>query len=96
MPAGIGVGTVMTTLNKILAIAGVALLLGGLALGFRSVSADATSCGSVFQPARGITPMACDGRLNSSATLVTVLMVVGGVGVAAAITLKVVRDRVNA
>jgi hypothetical protein len=40
--------------------------------------------------------MACDGRLNSSATLVTVLMVVGGVGVAAAITLKVVRDRVNA
>ncbi|TDU88137.1 hypothetical protein EV138_1678 [Kribbella voronezhensis] len=96
MPAEIGVGAVMTTLNKILAIAGVALLLGGLALGFRSVSADSTNCGSVFQPARGITPMACDGRLNNSATLVTVLMVVGGLAVAAAITLKVVRDRVHA
>ncbi|QNE21263.1 hypothetical protein F1D05_29325 [Kribbella qitaiheensis] len=95
MPVGIGVGPTMTTLNKILAIAGVALLLGGLALGFRSVSADETSCGSVFQPARGITPMACDGRLNSSATLVTVLMIVGGVGLAAAIALKVIRDRVK-
>lgn len=96
MPAGTGVGTVMTTLNKILAIGGVILLLGGLALGFRSVSADATSCGSVFQPARGITPMACDSRLNNSATLVTVLMVIGGLAVAGAITLKVVRDRVDA
>ena len=96
MPAGTGVGTVMTTLNKILGVAGVVLLLGGLGLGFRAVSADATSCGSVFQPARGITPMACDGRLNNSATLVTVLMIVGGLAVAGAIALKVIRDRVHA
>jgi hypothetical protein len=37
--------------------------------------------------------MACDGRLNNAATLVTVIMVLGGVSLAAAITLKVVRDR---
>lgn len=95
MPAGTGVGTIVTTLNKILAIGGVALLLGGLGLGFRSVSASAVDCGSVFQPAGGITPMACDGRLNSSATLVTVIMVVGALCLAAAITVKVVRDKVS-
>lgn len=94
MPAGTGVG--MTTLNKILIIAGVALLLGGVALGFRSVSASGTDCGSVFQPAAGITPMACDGRLNSSGTLVTLVLVAGGLCLAAALTVKVVRDRVAA
>lgn len=90
-----GVDTIMTTLNKILTIVGVALLLGGLALGFRSVSVDDTSCGSVFQPAPGITPMACDARLNNSATLITVLMIVGGLSVATSAALKVVRDRVK-
>jgi hypothetical protein len=93
MPADTSVGGLVTTLNKILAIAGVGLLLGGLALGFRSVSVGATACGSVFTPAGGITPMACDGRLNNAATLVTVIMVLGAVSLAAAITLKVVRDR---
>ena len=95
MPAETDVGAIVTTLNKILAIAGVVLLLGGLGLGFRSVSAAEIDCGSVFQPARGITPMACDGRLNNSATLVTVILVVGGLCLAAAIALKVVRDRVT-
>jgi hypothetical protein len=93
MPAESGVGAIVTTLNKILAIAGVALLVGGLALGFRSVSAGGTDCGSAFQPAAGITPMACDGRLNSSATLVAVVMIAGAICLIGAIALKYVRDR---
>jgi hypothetical protein len=94
MPAKAGVA--VTTVNKILIIAGVALLLGGVLLGFRSVSATGTDCGSVFRPAAGITPMACDGRLNNSGTLVTVVMVAGALCLAAAVTVKVVRDRVAA
>jgi hypothetical protein len=94
MPAETGVS--VTTVNKILIIAGVALLLGGIALGFRSVQAAGTDCGSVFQPAGGITPMACDSRLNSSGTLVTLVMVAGGLCLVAAVTVKLVRDRVNA
>jgi hypothetical protein len=93
MPAESGVGKIVTTMNKILAIAGVALLLGGLALGFRSVSAAGTDCGSAFQPARGITPMACDGRLNNSATLVAVVMIAGALCLVAAFVVKVIRDR---
>jgi hypothetical protein len=94
MPAETGVR--VTTVNKILIIAGVALLLGGVLLGFRSVSAAGTDCGSVFQPAGGITPMACDGSLNSSSTLVTVVFVLGALCLVAAVTVKVVRDRVAA
>jgi hypothetical protein len=86
----------MTAVNKILIIAGVALLLGGVGLGFRSVSATEVDCGSVFQPAGGITPMACDGRLNSSSTLVTLVLVAGGLCLAVALTVKVIRDRVAA
>ncbi|ADB30995.1 hypothetical protein Kfla_1901 [Kribbella flavida DSM 17836] len=93
MPAETGVGPNVTTLNKILGIAGVALLLGGLALGFRSVSAGAVDCGSVFAPAGGITPMACDGKLDSSATLVTAFVVAGVLSLAVAIALKVLHDR---
>ena len=86
----------MTAVNKILIIAGVALLLGGVGLGFRSVSAAGIDCGSVFQPAGGITPMACDGRLNSSSTLVMLVLVAGGLCLAVALTVKVIRDRVAA
>ncbi|TWD82454.1 hypothetical protein FB561_3587 [Kribbella amoyensis] len=83
----------MTTLNKILGIAGVVLLLGGLGLGFRSIAVGETTCGSVFVPAGGITPMACDGRLDNSATLVTIVLVVGGLSLIAALVLKVLNDR---
>jgi hypothetical protein len=93
MPAGSGVGAIVTTVNKILASVGVALLLAGLALGFRSVSVAGTDCGSAFQPAAGITPMACDGRLNNSATLVAVVMIAGALCLVVAIALKFVRDR---
>lgn len=98
MPVRTGVdsGAGMTLINKILIAAGVILLLAGVGLGFRSVSAAGTDCGSVFQPAAGITPMACDGRLNNSGTLVTLILVAGGLCLAAALTVKVVRDRVTA
>lgn len=95
-PAGAGesaVGPVVTTLNKILAAAGVVLLLGGLWLGFRSVSASGTNCGSAFQPAAGITPMDCDGRLERSATLVAIVVGLGVLCVAGSVVVKVVRDR---
>jgi len=93
MPAEAGVG--VTTVNKILVVAGAVLLLGGLALGFRSISAAGANCGSVFQPARGITPMACDTRLNSSSTIVTLVMVAGALCLATALTIKILRDRVR-
>ncbi|WP_328320784.1 hypothetical protein OHA70_22685 [Kribbella sp. NBC_00382] len=93
---GVGSGAGMTLINKILIAAGMILLLAGVALGFRAVSATGTNCGSVFQPAAGITPMACDGRLNNAATLVTLILVAGGLCLAAALTVKVVRDRVTA
>jgi hypothetical protein len=85
----------VTTLNKILAIVGVLLLLGGLALGFRSVSSGGTDCGSAFQPAAGITPMACDNKLNGAGTMVTIVISAGVLALIAAATVKVVRDRVN-
>jgi hypothetical protein len=93
---GVGSGAGMTAINKILIAAGVVLLLAGVGMGFRSVSAAGADCGSVFQPAAGITPMACDGRLNNSGTLVTLILVAGGLCLAAALTVKVVRDRVTA
>lgn len=96
MPAISGAGIVVTTLNKILAIAGVVVTLGGVALGFRSVSAGGTVCGSAFQPAAGITPMACDNALNSSGTVVTIVISAGVLCLIAAAAVKVVRDKVNA
>ncbi|MFI5709270.1 hypothetical protein [Kribbella sp. NPDC051620] len=98
MPVRTGIvsGAGMTLINKILIAAGVILLLAGLGLGFRSVSAAGTDCGSVFQPAAGITPMACDARLNNAGTLVTLILIAGGLSLAAALTVKVVRDRVTA
>jgi hypothetical protein len=96
MPTISDTGIVVTMLNKILAAAGVLLVLGGLALGFRSVSAGGTSCGSAFQPAPGITPMACDSKLYGAGTMVTVVISAGVLALIAAATVKVVRDRVNA
>lgn len=95
MPAISDAGIVVTTLNKILAIAGVLFVLGGLGLGFRSVSAGTANCGSAFQPAPGITPMACDSALNSAGTLVTIVISAGVLCLIAAATVKVVRDKAN-
>ena len=96
MPTLSGAGLAVTTLNKILGIAGVALLLGGVLLGFRSVSAGGTDCGSAFQPAAGITPMACDNALNSAGTQVTIVISAGVLCLIAAVAVKVVRDKVTA
>ncbi|WP_328997620.1 hypothetical protein OHA18_24520 [Kribbella sp. NBC_00709] len=93
MPTTSGSGLTVITLNKILGVAGVVLLLGGGLLGFRSVSASGTRCGSAFQPAGGITPMACDNALNAASTLVTIVISAGVLCLIAAVTVKVVRDR---
>ncbi|MGW7680444.1 hypothetical protein ACWGID_06870 [Kribbella sp. NPDC054772] len=86
----------MITLNKILGVAGLVLLFGGALLGFRSVSASGTDCGSAFQPAGGITPMSCDNALNGASTLVTVVISAGVLCLIAAVAVKVVRDRSTA
>jgi len=96
MPTISGARSVVTTLNKILAIAGAVVLLGGVALGFRSVSAGGTDCGSAFQPAAGLTPMACDNALNGAGTLVTIVISAGVLCLIAAVTVKMVRDKVSA
>jgi hypothetical protein len=96
MPTTSGSGLAVITLNKILGAAGVVLLLVGGLLGFRSVSASGTRCGSAFQPAGGITPMACDNALNGASTLVTIVMSAGVLCLIAAVAVKVVRDRTHA
>jgi hypothetical protein len=87
--AGVG----MPMVRRILGIAGALLVLAGVLLGFRSVSAAGANCGSAFQPAAGITPMACDNALNGSGTLVTIVICAGALCLIAALTVKVVRDR---
>ena len=96
MPTISGAWIVVTTLNKILAIAGVGIVLGGVLLGFRSVSAGGTDCGSAFQPAAGLTPMACDNALNGAGTLVTIVISAGVLCLIAAAAVTVVRDKVSA
>jgi hypothetical protein len=96
MPDTSGAGLAVTALNKILGFAGVLLLLVGVLLGFRSVSAGGTDCGSAFQPAAGITPMACDKAVSSSSTLVTIVIIAGALSLVTAIALKVVRDKADA
>jgi hypothetical protein len=86
-------GLTVISLNKILGAAGLVLLVGGALLGFRSVSASGTDCGSAFQPAGGITPMSCDNALNGATTLTTVVMSSGVLCLIAAVAVKVIRDR---
>jgi hypothetical protein len=80
-------------LTKILGLVGVVLILVGVVVGFRSESAAGTDCGSAFQPAAGITPMACDSRLNSAGVDVALLVGVGVIIGATGITIRIVRDR---
>ncbi|MEU4195279.1 hypothetical protein AB0E69_25495 [Kribbella sp. NPDC026611] len=93
MPTDSGAGFPVPTLNKILAIAGAILVLGGVLLGFRSVATAGADCGAPFQPAAGITPMACDKVLNSASTLVTIVISAGALCLVAAVAVKVVRDK---
>lgn len=96
MPRTSGSSLIMITLNKILGAVGVVLLLCGALFGLRSVSASGADCGSAFQPAAGITPMACDNALNGAATLATVVISAGVLCLIAAVTVKVIRDRARA
>ena len=80
-------------LTRVLGLIGVVLILAGVAFGFRSVSAAGTDCGSAFQPAAGITPMACDSRLDRAGVDVALLVGVGVIVGAAGITIRIVRDR---
>jgi hypothetical protein len=84
---------VQVVLTKILSVIGVALILAGVVVGFRSVSAEGTDCGSAFQPAAGITPMACDDRLDGAGVDVALLAGAGAIVGAAGITIRIVRDR---
>jgi hypothetical protein len=80
-------------LNKILGGAGVILVLVAIALGVRGVTATGEDCGSVFQSAKNITPMACDDRLSSRETAVAVAAGAGVAGVVASIAITIVRER---
>ncbi|TCC28240.1 hypothetical protein E0H58_03545 [Kribbella speibonae] len=93
MPVSNRSGVTVISLNKILGVAGLVLLIGGGLLGFRSVSESGTDCGSAFQPAGGITPMACDNALNGAGTLTTVLMSAGALCLIAAVAIKVIHNR---
>ena len=80
-------------LSKVLGAVGAVLLIVGVVLAVRPVHAGGDSCGSVFQPDKGITPMQCDARLSTRGDLVTglgaggVTVLLVGFGIAA------VRDR---
>jgi hypothetical protein len=80
-------------LTRILGLIGVVLILAGVAIGFRSESAAGTDCGSAFQPAAGITPMACDSRLNGAGNDAALLFGAGVIVGAAGITIRIVRER---
>jgi hypothetical protein len=80
-------------LNKVLGAAGLVLLAAGLVFAFRSVSVNGVNCGSVFQPATGITPMDCDNRV---ADRERVALILGGAGLvvgATSIGIAMLRDR---
>jgi hypothetical protein len=80
-------------LNKILGAAGLVLLAAGLVFAFRPVSVNGVNCGSVFQPATGITPMDCDNRVADRERVALILGAAGLVGGVMSIGIATVRDR---
>ena len=80
-------------LSKILGAVGVVLLIVGAVFAVRPVHASGDSCGSVFQPDKGITPMQCDARLSSRGNLVTGFGAGGAALVVAAVATAAIRDR---
>ena len=95
LPGRVG-ADIVTALNRVLVVAGVVVMLGGVALGFRSVSSSGTNCGSAFRTAGGITPMTCDNALSNASTLVTVVIVAGVLLLAASVAVKMLGARVHA
>ena len=80
-------------LSKILGAVGVVLLIAGVVFAVRPVTVDSRSCGSVFQPDKGITPMQCDPRLDARGNVVIVLGTGGVALTLAGFAVAAVRDR---
>ncbi|MFF0344615.1 hypothetical protein [Kribbella sp. NPDC004875] len=80
-------------LNKVLGAVGLVLLIVGVVLAVRPVHAGGDSCGSVFQPDKGITPMQCDARLSSRGNLVTGFGAGGVALIVTAVAIAAIRDR---
>jgi hypothetical protein len=80
-------------LNKILGAAGLVLLAAGLVFAFRPVSVTGVNCGSVFQPATGITPMDCDNRVADRERVALILGGAGLFGGVMSIGIATLRDR---
>jgi len=80
-------------LSKLLGAVGVLLLLTGLYLAIRPLEVDHVSCGSVYSPDKGITPMQCDDRLDQRMTLVGGLTGGGIVVALAGFGFAAVRER---
>jgi hypothetical protein len=80
-------------LSKVLGAVGVVLLIAGVVFAVRPVTVDGRSCGSVFQPDKGITPMQCDPRLDSRGNLVVGLGIGGVALTLAGFAVAAVRDR---
>jgi hypothetical protein len=80
-------------LNKVLGVAGLVLLAAGLVFALRPVSVEGIDCGSVFQPATGITPMACDNRVADRERVAAMLGGAGLVGAVLSIGIATLRDR---
>ncbi|WP_405056628.1 hypothetical protein OG474_28305 [Kribbella sp. NBC_01505] len=80
-------------LTKLLGAVGVLLLLTGLFLATRPLSVDHVSCGSVYSPDKGITPMQCDNRLDQRMNVVGGLAAGGIVIALAGFGTAAVRDR---
>ncbi|WP_328997632.1 hypothetical protein OHA18_24590 [Kribbella sp. NBC_00709] len=80
-------------LSKVLGAVGVVLLIVGVVFAVRPVHAGDDSCGSVFQPDEGITPMQCDARLSSRGDLVTGFGAGGAALIVTAVAAAAIRER---
>jgi hypothetical protein len=80
-------------LTKVLGAVGLVLLIVGVVFAVRPAHVNGDACGSVFQPAKGVTPMQCDARLNSRGDLATGFGAGGAAVLVAGFAVAAVRDR---
>ncbi len=80
-------------LSKVLGAVGVVLLIAGVVFAVRPARVNGEACGSVFQPAKGVTPMQCDTRLSSRSGLVTGLGAGGVTVLLTGFAIAAIRDR---
>ena len=67
--------------SRILGLIGSVLLIAGIVFAIRPVRVLGADCGSVIEPAGGITPMECDNQLNDRGRLALALGL-GGLAIA--------------